>query len=375
MIILNTVFIVLIACFTIVLLYTIYLWFRLKGYNQKPLCIKTFDNSNSPYHPSVVYYKDGWNCYKYWMAETPFSPQCKPYRDRNECPSIHVSNDGISWHEINTNPIDDLDGEGVKNLDYFSDPHLVLQGNRIECWYRLSYRNGDVNNHSNIKLVRKTSYDGIHWGERECLVDFINEKTVLGKVIVSHAVIFKNDKYHMWYVDRERVYKDEKAEQREVLYSSSPNGKVWNNPIKCCLSGKCLNPWHIDVNFIDGKYWLICYDDKDISLWESKDGINYRYIKNLITTSVFGSFYSNNLYRAVMIKDDCYKLFFSANNSFQTFIGLMSGESPKQMEITSPDSKNFCSYPGLLNLLWKTYQRKAVFMTRNCIKKTIQHFK
>ena len=112
-------------------------WFDLAKYNQAPLSIKTFEGSNSPYHPSVLYFEEGWNGYKYWMSETPYSPKSKPYRDRNECPSIHVSNDGIVWTEINLNPIDNLAGKQVEELEYFSDPHLVFANDRLECWYHL----------------------------------------------------------------------------------------------------------------------------------------------------------------------------------------------------------------------------------------------
>ena len=41
------------------------LWIKLVPYNQKPLKIRTFDKSDSPYHPSVLYIENGWNGYKY----------------------------------------------------------------------------------------------------------------------------------------------------------------------------------------------------------------------------------------------------------------------------------------------------------------------
>lgn len=103
-------------------------WVALQDKNQLPLNIETFDGLNSPYHPSVLYFPDSWNGYKYWMAETPYSPKCQPYRDRNECPSIHVSQDGVNWLVPDglTNPIVNFGVEGERNLDYYCDNCLIL---------------------------------------------------------------------------------------------------------------------------------------------------------------------------------------------------------------------------------------------------------
>lgn len=48
-------------------------WYKLQKYNQQPLGIKTFDGSDSSYHPAVLYFGKGWCGYKYWMSEIPFS--------------------------------------------------------------------------------------------------------------------------------------------------------------------------------------------------------------------------------------------------------------------------------------------------------------
>lgn len=130
------------------------MWRKLQKYNQRPLDIKTFDGSDSPYHPAVLYFENGWNEYKYWMAETPFSPKTQPYWDRNECPTIHVSNDGVNWSFVGDElkPIDDLTAEEVAGLDFFSDPHLVFVDGRLECWYRFTHRGGDKNNYAFVEL-------------------------------------------------------------------------------------------------------------------------------------------------------------------------------------------------------------------------------
>lgn len=349
----------------ILILYVAVSWHKLANFNQYPLEIRTFDRSDSPYHPSVLYFKNGWNGYKYWMVETPFSPQCKPYRDRNECPSIHVSNDGISWHEINVNPIDDLNDEEVKNLDYFSDPHLVFTNNQIECWYRISRRHGNINAHSNVELVRKISHDGINWSEREHLVDFTSKKQLaLGKIEISHSVLYLNSEYNMWFVD----YEDKKNDKRHIRYSKSPDGKVWSKASTCILSDININPWHIDVNYIGACFWLICYDYKNISLWSSIDGIHFSFDKILLKPSVIGSFYGNGLYRAVLIKDYEYKLYFSADNFNKTHIGVMRGKRPMDLEVFSCKPSSFCSFWKMTKDILEKKKRSVSFVLKRFVK-------
>lgn len=313
----------------ILTIYLIHISIKLRPYNQGPLKIKTFDGTDCPYHPSVLYFKDSWNGYKYWMAETPFSPESKPYRDRNECPSIHVSNDGITWNEIIQDPIDNLTEKEIEELDYFSDPHLVFVNDRIECWYRFTHRNGNEGNFSNLQLIRKYSTDGQHWSEREVMVNLAtDEGNSLGNMVVSPAILYQEGKYRMWYVNSElRTY-------RELSYSESLNGKEWTEQMICTFEREENTPWHIDVNFINGKYYLISYNFKDLTLWESMNGISFTYINKILEPSVMGSFYSEGLYRACILKDRKLKIYFSANDAFKTYIGLLENEKDDENNIS-----------------------------------------
>lgn len=357
--------IILICLCAIFDIYIFYKWLQLRPYNQKPLDIKTFDGSNSPYHPSVLYFKDGWNGYKYWMAETPFSPQCKPYMDRNECPSIHVSNNGVDWEEIAKNPIDDLNEKEIKELDFFSDPHLVYVNGKLECWYRLTHRSGDTNYYENLQLVRKTSYDGINWSDREILVNLATaEGNELGNTVVSPAILYKNGKYCMWYVDSESRLK------RNVAYSESIDGHKWTKKGLCSLNGIKNMPWHIDVNIIDGKYHLLSYDFNNLTLWLSEDGLNFSFIKEILRPSVFGSFYGYTLYRACIIKDIKYKIYFSGNDSLHTYIGLLQGEDIDNLNIVS--TRQHLNFVGLILYYYRLKRRSVVFITKRIIKRIRQ---
>lgn len=341
---------------------TFYRWRRLQCYNQSPLNIKTFDGRNSPYHPTVLYFKEGWNGYKYWMAETPFSPQCKPYMDRDECPSIHVSNDGINWFEIIKSPIDDLNEQEIKELDFFSDPHLVYANGRLECWYRFTHRKGKANYYDNLQLVRRTSYDGRKWSDREMLVNLATkEGDALGNALVSPAIQYNNGTYRMWFVD------SESRTTRNIAYSESTNGYDWTEKKICSLNGSENTPWHIDVNIIDGKYYLLSYNFDNITLWKSEDGLNFSFMKEILKPSVFGSFYGYSLYRACIIKDEKYKVYFSGNDSLNTYIGLLQGEDINNL-VFVPNGKHL-NLLQLITFQYKFKSRSAKFIIKRILKK------
>lgn len=347
---------------TIIVLYIIYRWVQLQPYNQQPLDIHTFDGFNSPYHPSVLYFEESWNGYKYWMAETPFSPKCKPYRDRNECPSIHVSNNGIDWKEITSNPIDNLNEQEIEELDYFSDPHLVYANGRLECWYRFTHREGFENKFNNLQLVRKYSYDGVNWSKREIMVNLpAKEGDPLGNMVVSPAIIYENGKYRMWYVN------SESRGHRELAYSESVDGQFWGKRRYCTLHN-CNNiPWHIDVNVIDNCYYLLNYNFNELTLWESKNGFEFTFIKSVLKPGPVGSFYSNGLYRSCILKDKRYTIYFSADDWLQTFIGVMHGDSIDNMHIISTGKHSSLMSMLKMYLIYK--RRSAVFIAKRLKKK------
>jgi hypothetical protein len=89
------------------------------------LNIPTYDGSGQNVHPSLVYFEEPFNSWKYWMAITP-------YADSNEDlenPSIVVSNDGNTWQvpEGLTNPIIPHPG----GQEFNSDPTLFYDGNKF----------------------------------------------------------------------------------------------------------------------------------------------------------------------------------------------------------------------------------------------------
>lgn len=330
-----------------------YEFLSFEKHNQTPLDIRTFEGSNQPYHPSVVFTNKPWNGHKYWMAETPYPMYALPYKDRWECPTIHFSDNGIDWESPSKTikPIDDLDTHQIENHDFFSDPHLVLKDSIMECFYRISIYEGEG---YHTYLLLKTSKDGETWGERIVLLDLMSEEALntVGDMVRSHAVLFENEQYNMWYVDSY----DPKGE-KHVCLSTSPDGVKWSKRIICTLNGPKINPWHIDVNHIDDLYIMTTYDSQNLTLWTSNDGKTFTFSRILLSPSyITGSFYSEGLYRSSLIKDNKgLKVYFSAYDLNKTYIGLMTGESIQTLKPVSVNGRrvDFLSFLKTFFFIWK----------------------
>lgn len=295
--------------------------------------IKTPEGSNQPYHPSVLYFKDGWKGYKYWMAYTPMPLNKQPYTDRWECPCVICSNDGKNWRYPGVMKVlDDLTNEQIAAKDYFSDPHLTYNLNEdcIYLYYRIS--EGDKP-YKDITIFLIKSFDGITWSAKT-KINYI-DKSIKNHRPTSPAFIYINDSsYFMWYVEGG----DKKI--RKIFCAKSNNGIDWGKET-ACIFDRDINPWHIDVVKIDDKFYLTVYEHEEkVSLFVSQDGINYSFVKLLLIPSKrLGSFYKQGLYRTCLIKDDKgYKAYFSAKDNFRTSIGLLQGETPENMEVISVTS-------------------------------------
>ena len=239
---------------------------------------------------------------------------------------------------------------------------------RLECWYRFTHRRGNKADSSFVELCRKTTTDGKHWTEREVLIDLLHSEVGnhFSNMVVSPAILREGNEYRMWYVNSET------RGQREVHMSRSIDGYKWGEVVHCKLIDKVRNPWHIDVNFMDGKYYLVCYDWKDVTIMESEDGVEFLYKKQLLDVGAVGSFYGFGLYRAVLVKDDKYKLYFGSDNCFQTFIGLMEGDSVDAMTIKSPGNGCYSSVWGMLRLKYLLEKRRTLFIIKNTTRNIIK---
>lgn len=315
---------------------------RIKSLSHRPLEIADFSGYNQPYHPSVLFFEEGFCGYRYWMVQTPCPINGLPYRDRWECPCIYYSEDGIRWFtDPGVNPIDDLNSGEIENGDFFSDPHLVYRKDThmLECWYRITHMNHNdslAQHQYPTWIIRKKSKDGLHWGEREVLIDLQNPKS-LDVMVRSPAVLWDDNKktYRMWYVDSLPSLSG-----RKIMYAESGDGMTWSGK-EAIRMDRDIEPWHIDVSLFDGRHHLINYTlsgKQGLHYYDSDDGIRFRYVKELLRPSPlsFNRFFRAGLYRSCSVKaHDGMRVYFSANDGRKTYLGLLAGDDLKNMKVMS----------------------------------------
>lgn len=311
---------------------------------EKPLILTDFSGYNQPYHPKVLHFSNGFGGYKYWMAQTPYPIGGQPYRDRWEVPVIYRSQDGVEW-EVVVNPLDDLTADEVTNLDYMSDPHLVFHNGMLECWYRLT-------KNKKTYILRKRTSDGVNWGERETMID----TTVYG-MVRSQSIFIEDGKYKMWYTGQ--------GNDSDIGYAESTDGINWGTRTDVTINNTMKN-WHIDVEKINGKYYLLGYviATQSIELFESTDGINFTFVKRLLASGQ--NFYSSGLYRAcITVTERDLRVYFSAETATETSIGLMVGTNFDDLKIINGQPTQLEYYELLMGTNQTVYPKtsgKAVFL-------------
>lgn len=293
------------------------------------LDIPTPDGSNEPWHPAICYTGDkGWNHYRFWMAFTPYPLRSEIYRDRFECPCVVTSNDGVNWtYPYDMHYIDDLTDKQIQEMDYFSDPELVVKDNVLFLYYRLSTGGSGLSNKS-VEVFRKFTTDGKCWSEREKIQFEMDSEN---HDVISPAIIYKDDLYYMWFVSGIKWH-------RKVYRMISNDGIHWRNICECQLNNYSFDPWHIDCKYINNQYVLTIYDMTErLIVLLSNDGIFFDVLNTILVPSQrLFSFYRSSLYRASLCFDeDEYKLYFSAGDDRKCSIGLMAGNTLDNLKVKS----------------------------------------
>lgn len=296
------------------LIRNIILEYKIKRYNyilnsKEPLNIITYqEGQNQPTHPSVKYFTNRWNGYKYWMAYTPF-----PYNDDSyENPCITYSDDGYNWSEKGiSNPIENTPMENGTKVGYNSDTHLVIVNDILECWWRTHYQNGENSDHEVI--YRKKSIDGINWSEKEELYRVKDKKA---GSLLSPVVIYEAGKYMIWVCYKQQV----------LRYYESIDGYDWQYIRDINVDNPDFSTykiWHFDIIKTDIGYEFVgCYhpttnydDNRFIYYAYSKDNITYSKRKLILTKGDKGSYAEEELYRPSIVKrDNGYMIYYGCKN-------------------------------------------------------------
>ena len=196
------------------------------------LSLPVYNNENDfqGTHPSVIYFPNGFNGKKWWLAFTPYENS----NENLENPSVVCSNDLINWSVPagGSNPL--ATTPNADNMHY-SDTHLIYVDNRLECWYRQSYRGA---NPLKEQIIRRTTIDGKTWTTEEIL--YTRDATM--KEILCPTVIYDNGNYCIWTVN---------AQNNVFEYFETPTGKNWVKIREIPFPADPLNsqfkPWHIDI--------------------------------------------------------------------------------------------------------------------------------
>ncbi|MDX1769891.1 MAG: alanine-zipper protein [Planococcaceae bacterium] len=273
-------------------------------------------------HPKVLFFENGWNGYKWWMAYTPY-----PNGDtKKENPCLAVSNDGVIWTVptgfVNV-PLEEWNGVSTS---YNNDTHLVFRQdlNQLEIWYRTADSGSKV-----VNLKRRITTDGINWGSIEVL--FTGTQDLDDHI--SPAVIYEDNKYKMLSVQNSNGWK--------MFYSESMDGFSWGARVSTTmdLSGG-LAIWHLDFIKSDIGYEIVLQAFKSIegetnntaSLYysNSMDLMNFiKPVKILAPTPLKNKFDDSGIYRSSILKiNDIYYVYYSAiKNNGERALSLSYGKN------------------------------------------------
>lgn len=262
------------------------------------LYIDTFDGSYQPYHPSVVHFTELFNGFSFWMAYTPYPIGGGLYIDRWECPSIAVSNDGVTWTTPPglTNPIQDLTEEQIQNRAYYSDPCLIYHNNQFELWYRLTE---DRSNVQGTKVYRVFSSDGINWSEPELVLtgdDPNNGLSGNDRIFRSMQVFVIDGVYRVYYVTQDLGLK--------FAESSNPASGFWENEtVLNLINDHGESIWHIGMYKEDNLYHLTAYvSTLGICYYTSLNGVDFTYHGTIIKNNDVKYSGIKGLYQTVPVK-------------------------------------------------------------------------
>ena len=267
-------------------------------------------------HPKVLYFEEGWNGYKFWMAYTPY-----PYGEISaENPSIAVSNDGVTWFRPGCfiNPL-----IGAPIGGYNSDTHLVFNEakNELECWWREAYEAIKVD-----RIMRTTSKDGITWTIPEEV--YTDGKSMMH---LSPAISLIKGVYYIFYCTANDI----------VLMKSRGDSKPmeWSAEKILPIDWNGLHPWHLDVLLDENEMAdiIVCAFTKGNNnnsadlYYLNYDLVNDKYSEPQIILSRSTNpedIHSRSLYRSSLLKiNGCYYIYFSCiDNSWKRYMSLAFGE-------------------------------------------------
>lgn len=247
--------------------------------------IPTYDGSGQTVHPSIVYFPETWNGWKFWMCITPFTYG----DDSTENPSILVCNTNCTetngtWYVPDglTNPV--IGDPGGDNYNSDCDIEYDNATDNLFLYNRFHDPSHEVN------LTISNSSDGVHWSEQ----NVIRSGGDTGYVPTSASVERMDDgNWYMWYTNGTGSI----TSYRE----NSTNGINWSTPI---ILPNQPAIYHQDVKYIKEKnMYIMTYTQNgnagaDMYFANSTDGITFSYYNQPVLYNNVTGWDGDRIYRA-----------------------------------------------------------------------------
>lgn len=144
--------------------------------------------------------------------------------------------------------------------------------------------------------------------------------------IISPAIVWTGKKWRMYYVDDTFTNLE-----RGIQMAESEDGAHFENKGSVWTQQE-VKPWHIDVQLLDERYYLLVHDvdNRTLTLYNSEDGLKWDNGRELLKTSKrWMDYWSQQLYRACIVKaNNQMQVFFSATDGMASYIGKMGQSAP-----------------------------------------------
>ena len=226
------------------------------------LTVPTYDGSNVTVHPSALYFPDGWNGYRYWLAITPYPGSDSEY----ENPSILASNDGVTFAAPPgvTNPL----VASPAGIGYNSDPCLTLgPDNRLYLFFRDYNATGSTPPRD--RLLVMSSADGISWSTPVVIVDTADNVQRL-----ASPTAWYDRARGLWIILAVDIVGTQTI--KRLTSSSATSGWSAASAISFTPALSGTNPWHIEARPVGADVVMLCQDGTpaggSLYLMSSQDG-------------------------------------------------------------------------------------------------------
>jgi len=159
----------------------------IKKYEENPLDIPTYSGTGV-LHPSVLYFPEGLDGYKFWLYYTPFPPE------KAENPCVVRSNDGIKFKDKGVkNPLITPSSSGFDN-DHLMDPDVIYVNGRFFMLYS-GYETGGI---SQIGLAESRDGKDFSKNEKNPILK-PTQSWELGQGLECPTVYFDGGIFHVLY--------------------------------------------------------------------------------------------------------------------------------------------------------------------------------